>query len=64
MGGVFLTGLICIGNLGHFINKYGYDDYEHHFSDFSEDLYTPRLNLSNNPNLNFKLMWKGGKINE
>ena len=31
VGGVFLKGLIYIGNLGHFRNKYGYDDHEHHY---------------------------------
>ena len=28
---VFLTGLICIGILGHFVNNYGHDDNEHQF---------------------------------
>ena len=31
VSGVFLMGLICIGNLGHFRNNYGHDDYEYQF---------------------------------
>ncbi len=30
-GGVFLTGLICVGILCHFANKYSHDDNEYQF---------------------------------
>ena len=31
VGGVFLKGLICIGNKWHFRNKHGNDDNKHQF---------------------------------